>query len=241
MNLILKTRQSLGGDLYLFTFQPTKPITWRAGQQVCLTVEHEAPDPLGKSRYFSIASAPFEHDILILTHCNSRASTFKKALLALQPGETVTAQAPDGNFVITHAEKEYTLIAAGVGIAPYRAMLLELDHLHIPITCTLLYSHTSTKFPFKEELETLLKRNPGFKIFYTIDPGQLDRGGVKEIVTGLENSPIYMSGIYIRKIATMLDSRDVAPQKVVHAGTTVSSESEAARKEEEYLRSLWGE
>ena len=50
-----------------------------------------------------------------------------------------------------------------------------------------------------------------------------------------------MSGIYIRKIATMLDSRDVAPQKVVHAGTTVSSESEAARKEEEYLRSLWGE
>jgi len=243
MQLSLIEKKNLEGDIYLFTFAPKEPLMWKAGQQMVFTLEHLNPDNLGIKRTLSIASAPFEKNIIVLTHCGEQASTFKKALKAMREGDTIEAGAPEGDFIIKDPEKQYTLIAAGVGIAAYRSMLMDLDYHNLPINITLIYSHTSENFPFKDEIEELLERHENFQVFYTIDPKEIDRGRIKEAVVGLDDNPVYMSGVYIRKIATMLDHRDVSPRRIVHDGraTAMTPRQEEIQAEETYLNSMLGE
>ena len=229
MLLTLLNKQHLDDDIYLFTFKPQQALSWKAGQEIELTVKHAKPDNLGITRTFSIASAPFEKNILIITHCADNASTFKQALHKKQIGETVEASQPWGEFVIDDPKKEYTFVAAGVGISPYRAILMDLDYHNLPINVTLIYSHTSGNFPFKEEIEELLDRQPHFQVFYNIDPQQIERPHIKEEV-GKVKAPIFMSGIHLRKIENLLSPthETISPQ-------------ENYCEEDRYLRSLWGE
>jgi ferredoxin-NADP reductase len=39
---------------------------------------------------------------------------------------------PDGDFVIGDPADEHVLIAAGIGITPFRAILFDLDHRRLP-------------------------------------------------------------------------------------------------------------
>jgi len=243
MNLKLTAKTKIDGDIYLFTFQPPKPLLWKAGQQIVVTLPHPHPDDLGISRTFSIASAPFEKDIMVTTHCSPQASTFKKALRELREGDTVESSLPTGDFIMDHPEKEHLFIAAGVGIAPYRAILQDLDFHNQPLNITLMYSHRSEHFPFKEEIEELLERHPEFKVYYTIDPTEIERGRIKEKIANLEDLPIYMSGIYIRKITNMLNHHDVSTQRTLHSAhaTPVTSRQREIQQEEGYLSGFWGE
>lgn len=243
MILTLTNKQNLEKDIFLFTFKPQKPLMWKAGQQMEFTLKHARPDALGIKRIFSIASAPFEKNVLVLTHCGVLASTFKKALKNMRIGGTIEATLPEGDFVITDPHKEHTFIAAGVGIAPVRAMLMDLDYHNQPIRANLIYSHNTEHFPFMEEIEELVDRHAHLGVFYNIDPYEIDRGRIKETIVGVEDHPIYMSGIYIRKVASMFDYRDTTPRRVVHDGQTTKRHTrlEGADSEELSLASLIGE
>ena len=243
MKLFLIDSKNLEDDIYLFTFKPEKILMWTSGQQMVFTIASKHADSLGISRTLSIASAPFEKNILVLTHCSNQSSTFKTDLKNLKPGDSIEASEPFGDFVLTDSSKHHTLIASGVGIAPYRAMLLELDYHNLPLDCMLFYSHITEHFPFKALLDELVERHSNFSVYYTIDPKEIERGRIKEVVVGLADEPIYMSGIYIRKIATMLDHRDVKPKHLVHDGETSgqSPRQLIIQKEEKYLASMWGE
>ena len=191
---------------------------WKAGQKMVFTLLSGKHDNLGNSRTLRIASAPFEKNVMVLTHCGEQASTFKMVLRDMREGDEIGAGTPFGVFVVQDPEKDCTLIAAGVGIAPFRSMLIDLDYHNQPMNVMLFYSHVSEKFPFMEEIEELLERHTNFKVFYTIDPTETERGRIKEVLVGMADHLIYMSGIYIRKIAMMLDYHDVSPRRTVHDG-----------------------
>ncbi len=245
MILTLLKKKSLDGDVYQFTFKPSKPLMWKAGQQMQITLPHEHVDNLGITRTLSIASAPFEENIILLTHCGIQSSSFKRALRDLEPGDTVEAGSPEGGFILENPHKKYTFIASGIGIAPYRAILMDLDYHNQPIDVVLIYSNSTDHFPFKNEIEELVERHHKLSVFYSVDPDEKERGRIKEMITGMEDNPIYMSGVYVRKIAAMFDGRDTHPKRVVHDGEVVESE-EITRPgfvvaEEVELMSLWGE
>ena len=63
MQLKLVEKKNLEGDIYLFTFEPSMPLMWKAGQQMVFTLKHAEPDNLGITRTLSVASAPFEKNI----------------------------------------------------------------------------------------------------------------------------------------------------------------------------------
>lgn len=243
MILTLLSKQNLEKDLYLFTFKPRRAFLWKAGQQMEFTLKHPRPDNLGIKRYFSIASAPFEKNVLVLTHCGAQASSFKKALKNMPIGGTIEATKPEGDFIISDPHKDYTFIAAGVGIAPIRAMLMDLDYHNLPIRASLIYTHGTAHFPFLEEIEELVERHAHLGVFYNIDPKEIDRGRIKETIVGVEDHPIYMSGVYIRKIASMFDYRDASPRRLVHDGRAVRRKNNRAEKMEilATVDSLWGE
>lgn len=107
------------GGIRTLRFRADAPITWRAGQHGLLRLGGAKVKP------FSIASAPEEGDILIGTSLSS-GSAYKRALVALNPGSRVTLHGPVMNFTLDEAGSDVIMLAQGVGITPFRAMLRHL-------------------------------------------------------------------------------------------------------------------
>jgi len=120
------------------------PLKWQAGQFLHYSLPHPAADDRGITRYFTIASAPFEGHVMLTTRSAAeRSSSFKRALRQLPVGAAVDVGEPDGDFVVGDPGDEHVLIAGGIGVTPFRAILLDLDHRELPINATLLYANRS--------------------------------------------------------------------------------------------------
>jgi glycine betaine catabolism B len=129
------------------SFRPQRPIAFRAGQFMELTLPHSGADVRGLRRTFSIASAPVEQDIIRFgLRRAERSSSFKTALLALNPGETVTATAVGGDFLLPKDDdRPLLLVASGIGITPYMSHLTELAQTNQKRDVVLVYSASSAE------------------------------------------------------------------------------------------------
>ena len=100
----------------------------------------------------------------------------------------------DGDLVMDYPESRHVLIAGGIGVTPYRAMLLALDHAGESINADLLYANRDLDFPYLAELETLAERHPAFKIHYFTDSNRLDENSIRTAVGDLTKPRFYVSG-----------------------------------------------
>ncbi|MEK7510423.1 MAG: FAD-dependent oxidoreductase [Patescibacteria group bacterium] len=195
MKLIFSHKQKEAGDALSFFFRYPKPLLWKAGQYFICTLPHPNPDNRGIKRYFTIASAPFEEEIMLTTRINLPiASTFKKALYNLAQGESVEVEGPKGSFVVEDPTKEQVFIAGGIGITPYRAILLDVDHRKLPTGGTLLYANTTAEFVYQKELESLQKKHQSFQIHYLVEPTRITSESIQKFVPSLSRSIFYISG-----------------------------------------------
>lgn len=122
--LTLLYREPLGDAIEGFWWQPKPDFAHRPGQFVEIALPHENPDSRGIRREFTIASSPTESNLLIATRLTRPGSTFKRALLALQPGQQVAITFTGGDFLLPDDPREpVLLLAGGIGITPFRAML----------------------------------------------------------------------------------------------------------------------
>ncbi len=184
-------------DCYSFIFQPEKPITWLAGQYMQFTIEHENPDDRGTSRYFTISSAPFENNIMITTRIDfENSSTFKKALFSLEKNQSISALLPQGDFIINNFEKSYVLIAGGIGITPYRSILLDLEFNNKikDLEIFLLYSNKNNEIVFKDDFDELANKYSTFKVRYIISPERCNLDLIKIAIPFYNQRIFYISG-----------------------------------------------
>src|SRR5690606_36590573 len=79
---------------------------------------HSKTDARGWRRVYSIASAPGGH-VRFGVRLPERSSTFKRAMLSLEPGAKVTATSVGGDFVLPGDDSPVLLVAGGIGITPY--------------------------------------------------------------------------------------------------------------------------
>ncbi len=185
-------------DVWTFRFKPESPLTWQAGQFLIYSLSHKNEDVRGKMRFFTISSAPFEKNPSITTRINTeKGSSFKKALMNLKQGDTMSAKGPDGHFVIDDPKKNYVFLAGGIGITPFYSILKEFNHTHStakegPINITLLYSNKSGLIPLKEELDEITNNLEGLEIIYLTE--RIDKEIIKENVSGLHSPIFYISG-----------------------------------------------
>lgn len=195
MNLTLKEKINEGSEVYSFIFEPEEPVKWQAGQFMRYKLPHQNPDDRGENRFFSISSAPFEANIRLTTRmAGEKGSSFKKALLALAPGSQVEATGPGGDFILDSPNQQYVFLAGGIGITPFRSILLQLNHDHLPINIILLYANRTEEAIFKAELEALKTTNPNFEIEYVIEPQRIDESIVKARVPGWQQRIYFVSG-----------------------------------------------
>ncbi len=116
--------EKMANDVYNFVFIPDRKISFRPGQYLEWTLAHAYPDNRGNRRYFTIASAPTEKNIILGVKFYDPASTFKHALAAMRPGGTLVASHLAGGFVLPkNKNKKLVFIAGGIGVTPFRSMI----------------------------------------------------------------------------------------------------------------------
>ncbi|MET3949769.1 oxidoreductase [Arthrobacter sp. UYEF36] len=107
-----------------FRFQPEHPLRFTPGQYIELNLPHGKADHKGRRRVFSLTSPPDSTELTIGVGTAEPRSTAKWSLLALEPGDELTATAVGGDFVLPRSpEASVLLIAAGIGITPYLSQL----------------------------------------------------------------------------------------------------------------------
>jgi ferredoxin-NADP reductase len=157
-------------------------------------LKHTKPDDRGVERYFSIASAPCEKHVMLTTRFSSKGSSFKQALKKLKPGEVIETREKGGDFVLDHRRKKFVFIAGGIGITPFRAILLDMASNRKPLNVQLLYANRDTDFAYRKELEALKKRHPEFRIDYIVSPDRIDEKTLPKLVPDMDNPTFYVSG-----------------------------------------------
>ncbi len=143
-----------------FIFE-TGNLEWVAGQFQAYRLPQVGGTDEENERWFTISSAPVEGTINISTRIS--ASPFEKALNSLKPGDEITTHGLGGKFVWEEDdENPVVLVAAGIGITPFRSILLQRSAVEKPLNATLLYFNRTSGIPFQKELEDLARRHPEF-------------------------------------------------------------------------------
>jgi ferredoxin-NADP reductase len=192
--LTLKDKHQETLDAVSFRFKSADIKSWKPGQYLHYTLEHPNPDERGIERYFTISSAPFEGHIQITTRFSEKSSSFKHALRGLVVGGTIAADGVEGDFVVEDPRRSHVFIAGGIGVTPYRAMLLGMDHDGAPINVDLLYANRDEDFPFKDELEALAGKHSNLRIHYFAGSKRLDERSIRDAVGDLGKPVFYVSG-----------------------------------------------
>jgi ferredoxin-NADP reductase len=165
-----------------FRFEATPALAFQAGQYVRLTLRHPEPDGRGVSRTFTISSAPSEPLVAITTRLDQTSSSFKRALGELAPGAVVEARGPWGGFVFGEEDRPSVFVAGGIGITPFRSILVDLAARSRRPDVTLLYANRGGEFPFQGQLDRLAEEWPMLRVAYTATrPGPEWRGAVGRI------------------------------------------------------------
>jgi len=201
-------------NITTFLFEPEIPVTWEAGQFMIYSLPHENEDIRGRQKFFTISAAPFEKRPRISTRIFDRPSSFKNALNRMKIGDMILAKGPDGDFVIDNVEQNSVFLAGGIGITPYRSIILDLDHQNKPMNITLLFSNKTSAFPFKKELDEVVKKRKDLKIHYLNK--RIDEETIKEHVPNIKSSIFYVSGpdAMVEEMLEVLKSLEIKEENI---------------------------
>jgi ferredoxin-NADP reductase len=134
---------------------------------------------------------------------HGQASSFKQALARLEPGKVINASGPSGRFVYSLDEPRVVFIAGGIGITPFRSMLVELATLPVAAEITLLYANRTPDIAFKPLLDALAHTHPRLNVVYIVnDPtvdwrgavGRIDAAFIAQHVSDATHPLYYVSG-----------------------------------------------
>ncbi|NEU31723.1 FAD-dependent oxidoreductase [bacterium LRH843] len=139
-------------DVYTFLFEKEKDLTWKAGQHGLFKIIHKSIK--SHTRPFSVASASTENVVKLTMGISDDPSDFKKAMLELKQGMKVSMSGPVGGFYIKDNSPSL-LIAGGIGITPFRAILkqIEAEGNGIKKQIHLLYIDSKKSYIYKDELD----------------------------------------------------------------------------------------
>jgi ferredoxin-NADP reductase len=165
----LKGRNEVAAGTMAFHFEKPVGFSFTAGQCGDFTLSNPPEtDAEGNVRSFSLASAPFEEDLIIATRM--RDTAFKRSLKAIPLGTELTLEGPWGELTLhDDARIPAVFLTGGIGVTPVRSMVLQATHDHLPHKLTLFYSnHRPEDAAFLDELTAAQTANPNFTLVATM-------------------------------------------------------------------------
>jgi ferredoxin-NADP reductase len=189
----LKGREEVAEGTMAFRFAKPAGFAFKPGQSVNLSLIDPPAEPNSARRTFSLASAPFEDQLVIATRMRE-GSAFKRALKALPSGANLRLTGPLGDMMLHEdAARAAVFIAGGIGITPFRSMLLHAEHDRLPHRLFLAYSNRRREHAaFLAELQALQQRNPRFRLLALMtDVDGMINEEVLQRFTGDAAAPVY--------------------------------------------------
>jgi ferredoxin-NADP reductase len=123
LDVTLIRREQIASATWAFTLDPGgTEFPFRAGQTIDLTF----PDPpyqdaSGNRRTFSLAGAPGMDHLLVATRV--RGSAFKRSLVEAPAGTALELEGPFGSLTLPRRATSVVMLAGGIGVTPFRAMV----------------------------------------------------------------------------------------------------------------------
>jgi len=216
----LKDRRQVAERTMAFQFEKPEDFTFKAGQSIDMTlINPPETDEEGDGRAFSIASAPDEPLLLVATRM--RDTAFKRLLAALPIGSQVKIDGPFGNLVLHNNQaRAAVFLAGGIGITPFRGILLRAARERLPHRLFLFYSNRGPEdAPFMQELEALQRQNPNYTFVPTMtenrqsncswqgETGRIDQTLLARHLKSAESPIYYVAGPpgMVRAMRTLLN------------------------------------
>ncbi len=214
----LLQKQEVAEGTMAFRFEKPGGFEFRAGQFVDLTlIDPPETDAGGSTRTFTLASAPYEDELMVATRMR-HTSSFKRVLAALPLGAELTLEGPMGSFTLhANASKAAVFLAGGIGITPFLSIATQAARDRLPHHIHLFYlNHRPEDAPFLETLMELEKVNPHFRLIATM--------------TDMDQSNITWSGETGFIDAAMMHRHVETPQGAIYSIAGPPKMVEAMRK-----------
>ena len=165
----LKHREKCSDGAMAFHFEKPCGFEFQAGQYVDVTlINPPETDAEGSIRSFSLASAPADEHLLIVTRI--RDTAFKRVLQNLPASAEVELDGPFGSFTLhKNPSKAAVFLAGGIGIAPFSSMILDAPKEGLQGQLYLFYSNQRPEdAPFLKSLQELEKKALNFRFIPTM-------------------------------------------------------------------------
>jgi ferredoxin-NADP reductase len=165
----LKSREEIAEGTMAFHFEKPDGFAFKAGQFGDYTLINPTDtDSEGNIRGFSLASAPYESDLMLATRM--RDTAFKRVLRSMEIGTEITLDAPYGSFTLHNkTSTPAVFLTGGIGVTPVRSIVLQAAHDNLPHKIFLFYSNRRPEdAAFLNELMEAQKRNPNYTFVGTI-------------------------------------------------------------------------
>jgi ferredoxin-NADP reductase len=165
----LMRRKEVAEGTMAFHFERPSGFNFKAGQSADVTLANPPEtDAEGNTRTFSIASPPFENELVFTTRM--RDTAFKRSLKKVPLATEVKIGSAAGSFTLhKNPAKPAVFLAGGIGITPFLSILRQADHDRLPHKLYLFYSNRRPEdAAFLDTLQTLEKTNPNFRLICTM-------------------------------------------------------------------------
>jgi ferredoxin-NADP reductase len=228
MNYLSKllSKETVAEGTMAFYFEKPEGFGWKAGQSIDLTlVNPTETDGEGNMRAYSIASAPYEKNIMITTRM--RDTAFKRVLKNAEVGLPVEIAGPFGDFTLHLKEsRPAIMLVGGIGITPFFSMIKNATEKKLPHKIFLFYSNRRPEdTAFLKELKDLETKNQNFTFIPTMtamekskvswggETGYITKEMIEKYVPEKENAMYYSAGpqemvVAMRKILSEMNISD---------------------------------
>jgi ferredoxin-NADP reductase len=232
--IAFKGKRKVAEGTYEYRFEKPAEFEFLAGQHVRMTlINPPESDAEGDKRFFTMASAPGDSDLLFAWRV--RDTAFKRVADGLKPGDKVIVQkliseTPHGSFVLhDDATRPAVFIVGGIGIVPAYSMIKDATERKLPHRLVLFYSNRRPEDgPYLKELQELEQANPNFKLVATMteaetsaqkwqgETGVIGRGMLKKYVPDLKAPIFYIAGLpeMARAMETMVKQAGVKEEDI---------------------------
>jgi len=179
------------GNVRTFVFDAGN-LKWIAGQNQGWILTHEGEINHDNEHWFTISSAPSEGTMNVSTRVSD--SKYKQHLNSLNPGDEIEVYEVGGDFTWEDEPSEpIVMVAAGIGITPFRSILLEREANGKKLNAELLYFNRDSEVSFKELLEKLAAEHPEFKLQVIVGE-HITADRIVELAPQSKTQMVYISG-----------------------------------------------
>lgn len=220
-------RQEITDSTLEFHLERPSGFQYQAGQHINIKLSNLLfEDKKGPRRTFTLSSAPHEKALHVTTRLTG--SGFKRTVLE-GPLQEVEFIGPRGELVLDEASPA-VFIAGGIGITPFRSMVLDVLQRGVSQSMTLLYSNRHPNAAAYHDMFEILQQEHPQQFTYVPTMPELKEQKtewqgetrlitgdfIRDYVTDLSRAIFYLCGPpnMVKSIQDLLESEGIDPPRI---------------------------